>query len=397
MKKIYFDYASTTPVDKRVLTAMNPYFSKTFANTMSFHTMGTEASAAIEKSREIIAKSLNAKTNEIVFTGSATESNNLALKGITDAYSKLKNQNSNIKNENQKSKIIISSIEHDCVYETAMFLKNNGFDVTFLKVDKNGFVDLEQLKNEIDDKTLLVSVIHGNNEIGTIQDIRAIGQICRDNNVLFHTDASQSFGKVMIDVEKDNIDLLTISSHKIYGPKGAAALYIKNGIKITPLLHGGGHEKGLRSSTLNVPAIVGFAKATELIFADFEKENNQLARQRNMIIQTIKSEIPEAKLNGDPIKRLSNNVNFSFPFAEGESLLVALDMAGIECSTGSACSSNSLEPSRVIMELGATPVQAHGSLRISLGRFTTDNDVNYLLKVLPEVVNNIKKFSPFSK
>ena len=364
---------------------------------MSFHTMGTEASAAIEKSREIIAKSLNAKTNEIVFTGSATESNNLALKGITDAYSKLKNQNSNIKNENQKSKIIISSIEHDCVYETAMFLKNNGFDVTFLKVDKNGFVDLEQLKNEIDDKTLLVSVIHGNNEIGTIQDIRAIGQICRDNNVLFHTDASQSFGKVMIDVEKDNIDLLTISSHKIYGPKGAAALYIKNGIKITPLLHGGGHEKGLRSSTLNVPAIVGFAKATELIFADFEKENNQLARQRNMIIQTIKSEIPEAKLNGDPIKRLSNNVNFSFPFAEGESLLVALDMAGIECSTGSACSSNSLEPSRVIMELGATPVQAHGSLRISLGRFTTDNDVNYLLKVLPEVVNNIKKFSPFSK
>lgn len=385
MKKIYFDYAATTPVDERVIKAMRPYYSKIFANTMSFHSQGTKAAEVVEKSREIIAKSLNTQTNEIIFTGSATESNNLALKGVAHA------------NKNKGNKIIVSSVEHDCIYESAMYLKSNGYDVVFLKVDKCGFIDMEQLKSEIDDKTILVSVIHGNNEFGTIQDIKAIGKLCREKGVVFHTDASQSFGKVMIDVEKDNIDLLTISSHKIYGPKGAAALYIKKGIKVTPLLHGGGHENNLRSSTVNVPAIVGFAKATELIFADFVEENARLTRYRDLIIKTILKKIPEAKLNGHPTIRLSNNVNFSFPFAEGEALLVALDTAGIECSTGSACSSATLEPSRVIMELGATPVQAHGSLRISLGRFTTQKDVDYLLKILPEVVNKVKEFSPFSK
>lgn len=385
MKKIYFDYAATTPVDERVIKAMRPYYSKIFANTMSFHSQGTKAAEVVEKSREIIAKSLNTQTNEIIFTGSATESNNLALKGVAHA------------NKNKGNKIIVSSVEHDCIYESAMYLKSNGYDVVFLKVDKCGFIDMEQLKSEIDDKTILVSVIHGNNEFGTIQDIKAIGKLCREKGVVFHTDASQSFGKVMIDVEKDNIDLLTISSHKIYGPKGAAALYIKKGIKVTPLLHGGGHENNLRSSTVNVPAIVGFAKATELIFADFVEENARLTRYRDLIIKTILKKIPEAKLNGHPTIRLSNNVNFSFPFAEGEALLVALDTAGIECSTGSACSSATLEPSRVIMELGATPVQAHGSLRISLGRFITEEDVDYLLKVLPEVVNKVKEFSPFSK
>jgi cysteine desulfurase len=385
MKRIYFDYAATTPVDERVIAAMRPYYSKIFANTMSFHSRGTEASEAVETSREIISKSLNATPSEIIFTGSATESNNLALKGIAHAY------------RNKGMKIILSSIEHDCIYETAMYLKSMDYDVVFLKVDKYGFIDMDQLKSEINDKTILVSVIHGNNEIGTIQDIRAIGKLCREKEVFFHTDASQSFGKVMIDVEKDNIDLLTISSHKIYGPKGAAALYIKKGIKVTPLLHGGGHENNLRSSTVNVPAIVGFAKATELIFAEFSKENARLAYLRDKIVKTILQKIPEAILNGHPTIRLSNNVNFSFPFAEGEALLVALDMAGIEVSTGSACSSATLEPSRVIMELGATPVQAHGSLRISLGRFTTEEEVDYLLETLPKVLDKVKKFSPFSK
>lgn len=385
MKRIYFDYAATTPLDKRVMKAMLPYFDKKFANTMSFHRQGTQASQILEELREEMSKFINAKPEEIVFTGSATESNNFALKGIVHA------------NKNKGNKIIVSGVEHDCVYETAIFLENNGFDVVFLNVDKYGFINLDQLNSEIDDKTILVSVIHGNNEIGTINDIRKIGKICHDKNVLFHTDASQSFGKVRIDVEKDNIDLLTASSHKIYGPKGAAFLYVKKGIKITPLLHGGGHENGTRSSTINLPAIVGFTEAARLIFTDFENENKRVSIFRDRIIESIQKNILEAKLNGHPTIRLSNNVNFSFPFVEGEALLVALDMTGIECSTGSACSSASLEPSRVIMALGATPVQAHGSLRISLGRFTTEKEVDYLLEILPKVLDNVKKFSPFSK
>lgn len=407
MKRIYFDYAATTPVDKRVLKAMLPFFDKKFANTMSFHYQGAQASQILENSREMMAKFINAKPEEIVFTGSATESNNLALKGIAHAYSKVKShpsrrglteaERSKVKNEDEKFKIIVSGVEHDCVHEAATFLQNNGFDVVFLKVDEYGFIDLDQLKSEIDDKTILVSVIHGNNEIGTINDISKIGKICHDKNVLFHTDASQSFGKVKIDVDKDNVDLLTASSHKIYGPKGAAFLYVKKGIKITPLLHGGGHENGMRSSTVNLPAIVGFTEAARLMFADFENENKRISGFRDKIIKSIQKNILEAKLNGHPIIRLSNNVNFSFPFVEGESLLVALDLIGVECSTGSACSSASLEPSRVIMALGATPVQAHGSLRISLGRFTTEKEVDYLLEILPKVLDNVKKFSPFSK
>lgn len=385
MKKIYFDYASTTPCDSRVKAAMLPFFDKQFGNTMSFHQMGTEAAEALENARGIVAKSINSEPDEIIFTASATECNNLTLKGIAHAY------------KHKGNKIIISSVEHNCIYESAMFLKDNGYEVVMLKVDKYGFVDLEDLKSQIDDKTILVSVIHGNNEVGTINDIREIGKICRAQNVLFHTDASQSYGKVIIDVVTDNIDLMTISSHKIYGPKGAAALYMKKGIRITPQLHGGGHENDRRSSTVNVPAIVGFGKAVELIFAEFKEENEKLILFRDRIIKTILEKVPDAKLNGHPTKRLSNNANFSFTFAEGEAMLVALDMAGIECSTGSACSTATLEPSRIIMGLGATCVEAHGSIRISIGRFTTEEEIDHLLKVLPEVVDNVKKFSPFTK
>ena len=384
MKKIYFDYAATTPLDRRVLKEMLPFFDKKYANTMSFHSMGTFAAESVEKSREIIAKSINANIDEIIFTGSATESNNMVLKGLID------------KNHN-KNKIIVSCIEHDCIHEAAQYLKTKGFNVVFLKVDKYGFIDVDELQKEIDEKTLVVSVIHGNNEMGTVQDVEKIGKICSDKKVIFHSDMSQSYTKEIIDVKKMNIDMCTLSSHKIYGPKGAAVLYIKKGIRITPLFHGGGHENNLRSSTLNVPAIIGFAKAAEIAMKDFEKENKRLVKMRDYIISTIQKNISSAKLNGHPTKRLSNNINFSFPFAEGEALLVALDMAGIECSTGSACSSATLEPSRVIMNLGATPVQAHGSLRISLGRFTTDHEVKYFLEILPKVLDKVKNISPFSK
>jgi cysteine desulfurase len=382
-KKIYFDYAATTPVDPKVLKEMMPYFSDKFANSMSFHSMGQEVSEIIEDNREKLAGFIGAKANEIIFTGSATESNNMVLKGIMEA------------NKNNGNHLIISSIEHDCVLGSAKFLEKNGCKVTYLDVDKNGFVKLDDLERSIDEKTVLVSIIHGNNEIGTIQDLKKIGEICKKHNVYFHTDASQSFGKVKIDVEKMNIDLMTASSHKIYGPKGAALLYIKEGIKIQPLLHGGGHEFGLRSSTLNTPAIIGFVKAAEMAMENLEEENRRISGLRDKLIEGILKNIKGTALNGDRKERLSNNVNISFGLVEGESLLLELDDLGIECSTGSACSSRTLATSHVLLALGKTAVEAHGSIRFSLGRFTKESDVNYLLKVLPRAVEKLRQISPF--
>lgn len=382
-KKIYFDYASTTPVDPRVLKAMMPYFSDKFANSMSFHSMGQEINGIVEDNREKLAKIIGAKSKEIVFTGSATESNNFVLKGIMEA------------NKEKGNHLIISKIEHDCVLNSARFLERNGFKVTYLDVDKYGFIDINELERSITDKTVLVSIIHGNNEIGTLQDLKVIGEVCKKHNVYFHTDASQSFGKVKIDVSELNIDLLTASSHKIYGPKGAALLYKKEGIKIQPLLHGGGHEFGLRSSTLNVPSIVGFVKASEIAYKNLEKENEKIRELRDKLIKGILKKVEGSRLNGHPTKRLSNNVSVSFDFVEGESLLLMLDDLGIECSTGSACSSMSLEPSHVLLALGLSHEQSHGTIRFSLGRFTKEKDIDYLLKVLPEVVNNLRKISPF--
>lgn len=384
MKKIYLDYAATTPIDKRVLKAMEPYFSDKFANTMSLHEMGQIASDVVESSRKIIASYINAKTDEIYFTSSATESNNLALKGVAFAN-----------REKGKDHIIISSIEHDCVLESSRWLKRQGFKVDELDVDKFGFVDIDQLKKLISKSTVLVSVIHGNNEIGTIQDIKTIGKICRDKGVYFHTDASQSLGKIDIDVEKMDIDLLTASSHKIYGPKGAAVLYIKKGVVIEPIIHGGGHEKGLRSSTSNVPAIVGMGKAVEILQKESKQENEKTKKLRDILIEGILNNIKGAHLNGDPIKRLSNNANISFPSIEGESLLMELDFSGVEVSTGSACSSRTLMPSHVLMACGAKPQIAHGSLRLTVGRYTTEEEINKAVKIFIKVVNKLKKFSPF--
>jgi len=384
MKRIYLDCAATTPIDPRVVKAMAPFLSDKFGNTMSLHSFGQEAKIALEQSRQTVADLVGAKPEEIIFTSSATESNNTALKGIALSFPKGKGARH----------IIISSIEHHCIVESAKHLVKNGFEITKISVDKFGKINPEDIKNAIRPETILVSIIHASNEIGTVQNIAEIGKICRDKKVYFHTDASQSFGKISIDVKKMNIDLLTASSHKIYGPKGAGLLYIREGIEIVPLLHGGGQENGLRSSTVNVPSIVGFAKAVEICKKEAEKENQKLIKLRDKLTKGI-LKIKGSHLNGHPKTRLANNVNVRFDFIEGESLVIQLDMEGIACSTGSACSSATLEPSHVLLAMGLKPEQAHGSLRISLGRYTTEKDIDYLLKVLPKIVKRIRDISPF--
>ena len=423
MKKIYLDYAATTPVDKRVAKAMAPFLSEKFGNTMSLHSFGQEAKIVLEESRQTVADLISAESEEIIFTGSATESNNLALKGIALAcmHSGLLGTPPRRGPRNDKNQaviasepagergnlelnhIIISSIEHPCIIESAKWLKKQGFEITEIPVDKYGLVNPADIKNSIADRTILVSIIHASNEIGTIQPIAEIGKICREKKVYFHTDASQSFGKIPIDVKKMNIDLLTASSHKIYGPKGAGLLYVRKSIKLVPLLHGGGQENGLRSSTVNVPAIVGFAKAAEICLPagrhgkkEMAEESKRLTKLRDRLIKGI-LKIDGAHLNGDAKKRLPNNVNARFSFVEGESLVVQLDLHGIAVSTGSACSSIKLEPSHVLLAIGLRPEEAHGSLRISLGRWTTEKDTDYLLKVLPGIIKKIRAISPYGK
>ncbi|MDD4937889.1 MAG: cysteine desulfurase family protein [Candidatus Shapirobacteria bacterium] len=383
-KLVYFDYAASTPIDPQVFNTMIPYFDFSYSgNTSSLHQFGIKAAQAVEDSRSIFASILNSSPEEIIFTSSATESNNTVLKGVAFA------------NKDKGKHILISSIEHDCVRQSAHWLTTQGFEVTEIPVDKDGFVDLKFLTKNIRSDTILVSIIHGNNEIGTIQDIQKIGQICKNRGVYFHTDASQSFTKVAIDVKKNNIDFLTASSHKIYGPKGVGLLYIKSGSQITPLLHGGGHEFGLRSSTINTPLIVGFAKAAEIAIHSMDQENIKLTQFRDYLTQNILKNIPRTHLNGPIKNRLSNNINISFDKIEGESLQLSLDLHGIACSTGSACSSHSLEPSHVLLSIGLRLEQAHSSIRFSLGRFTTKSEVDYLLKILPKEVEKLRKLSPF--
>ena len=383
-KRIYLDYAATTPVDPRAMKAMLPYFSQKFGNTMSLHSFGQEAKQVLEESRQIIADVISANPEEIIFTGSATESNNMALKGTVWA------------NKNNNKHIIISPIEHDCVLETAKWLETQGMQITKLPVDKYGLVNPRDVAKAIKPETILVSIIHASNEIGTIQDLAAIGNICREKGVYFHTDASQSFGKVPIDVNSMNIDLLTASSRKMYGPPGAALLFVRKDVKIAPLLHGGGHESGLRSSTSNIPAIAGFAAAAEIYKKERKKEWDRLVKLRDKLIKGI-LKIPGSHLNGHPEKRLPNNVNIWFDFIEGESIVIQLDLLGVAASTGSACSSAKLEPSHVLMALGLKAEQAHGSLRLSVGRFTKESEINFVLKVLPGIVKNLREISPFKK
>jgi len=387
IKKIYLDYATTTPVDPRVVKAMLPYFSEKFGNTMSLHSFGQEAKEALEESRGVIADLMGAKPQEIIFTGSASESNNLALKGVALAKA----------SANQGGHIIISPIEHACVMESARWLESQGFEITRLKVDKYGLVSPDDVKKAIKKDTILVSIMHANNEIGTIEPIEEIGKICREKGIYFHTDAAQSFGKIPIDVNKMNIDLMTVSSHKMYGPKGAAALFIRKGTKIEPLIHGGGHESGLRSSTVNVAAIVGFAEAARICEREMKKEAKREIKLRDKLIKGVLEKIEGSYLNGHPRERLPNNINFSFPGIEGESLIMQLDFLGIAASTGSACSSEKLEPSHVLLAIGLKPEQAHGSLRLSLGKWTKEKDINYVLEVLPKVVKRLREISPFKR
>jgi cysteine desulfurase len=382
-KKTYLDYAATTPVDPRVVKTMQPFFSEKPGNTMSLHSFGQEAKEALERSRRIVADLMGAKAKEIVFTSSATESNNLALKGIAFA------------NKKKRRHIIISSIEHPCIIESSKWLKPKGFKVTKLRVDKYGLVDPKNVKKAIKKDTILVSVMHANNEIGTIELIQEIGKICKEKGIYFHTDVAQSFGKIPIDVNKMNIDLLTASSHKMYGPKGVGCLFVREGTKIEPLLHGGEHEFGLRSSTVNVASIVGFGKACEIAKKEMKKEAKKQTKLRDKLIKGVLKKIEGSHLNGHPKKRLPNNANFWFSFVEGESLVTQLDLFGIAASTGSACSSEKLEPSHVLLATGLKPQQAHGSLRLTLGRWTTEKDIDYTLEVLPQVINKLRKISPF--
>ncbi len=380
MKLIYLDNAATTPVDKKVMEAMIPYFSEKYGNASSVHLKGQEAKRAMEEARSIIARSIGAKSEEIYFTAGGTEANNFALKGLFF--------------ENKaggKNHIITTKIEHDCVLNTCKWLEKQGAEVTYLDADGEGFVSPEDVRKAIKENTLAVSVIHGNNEIGTIQDLEAIGKICRERKVLFHTDACQSYTKTRLDVNKQNIDLATLNAHKIHGPKGVGALYIKKGIKITPLLHGGGHESGKRSGTENVAGIVGFAKAVKLAK---DKYIRHMEKLRNKLIEGI-LKIENTKLNGPKERRLCNNVNICFGNIEGESIGGYLEAYGICSSTGSACSSHTLEPSHVLMAIGRSHLEANSSIRLTLSRETTEEEIDKGLEVLPGIVTKLRKMSPF--
>src|SRR4030042_1789125 len=385
MKRIYLDNAATTPTDKGVLEAMLPCFTEIYGNPPSLHACGQDASHIMEESRDKIASFIGAKPEEIVFTSGGTESNNSVIKGI--AYAR----------RDKGNHIITSKIEHHSILEPCHFLEKQGFAVTYLPVDKYGVGDSDEVKKAITDKTILISIMHANNEIGTIQPIREIGKIARDKGVYFHTDIVQTMGHLPVDVNDLNIDSLSASAHKLYGPKGGCILYLRKGVRMSSFMHGGDQEKGRRASTHNVPGIVGFGKAIELAKQEMITEMEQLTSLRDDLIKGILARIDDSFLNGHPELRLPNNVNVSIPYVEGESMLMNLDMEGIACSTGSACSSSSLEPSHVLIAIGLSHELAHGSLRFTLGGSTTKDDIEYVLEVLPAIVEKLRAMSPIYK
>ena len=382
-KRVYLDYAATTPVDPRVVEVMLPYFTERYGNASSIHSNGRGSKQALDNSRKTIANLMNAVSNEIFFTSSATEANNWVLKSLAFQMGK------------DDTHIAISTIEHDCILNSANWLKKIGYRVSYLPVDDFGLIDISSLERALGNGATLVSVIHGNNEIGTVEPIEKIGSLCSEHGALFHTDAAQTFGKIPIDVRKMNIDLMTVNAHKLYGPKGVGALFIKEGVNLSPLLHGGGQERGRRSSTENVSGIVGFGKAAELRSEEMDEEAVRLSNLRDKLINSA-LKIPESYLNGHPVKRLPNNANLRFSYIEGEALILSLDAEGISASTGSACSSHSLEPSHVLLAIGLTPVEAHGSLRLSLGKYSKDDDIDYVLDVLPKSIQRLREISPLT-
>ncbi|MEE8566369.1 MAG: cysteine desulfurase NifS [Candidatus Bipolaricaulota bacterium] len=385
MRRIYLDYAATTPTHPLVLKAMLPWFTDGFGNPSSIHSFGQEAKGAIEEAREKVARLVGAKSDEIVFTGSGTEADNFAIKGV--AYAK----------EHEGKHIITTAIEHHAVIETCKFLEKRGFKLTYLSVDRDGLVDLGEVKKAITDETILISVMHANNEIGTIEPIQEIARIAKDREICFHTDAVQTVGHLPVDVDELKVDLVSISAHKFCGPKGVGALYIRKGTKIVPFMNGGEQEHGRRASTQNVPGIVGFGKACQLAQQEMGQEKERLETLRDKLIKGILNRIDHVHLNGHPTQRLPNNVNISLEFVEGESILLNLDLMGIAASTGSACSSSVLEASHVLLALGLPHESAHSSLRLSLGQETTEKDIDYVLEKLPQIVKKLRTMSPLYK
>ena len=386
MKRIYLDHNATSPVDPEVLEAMLPYYKENFGNASSVHEFGRIARMAVEDAREVLYKFLGAfKANEIVFTSGGTESDNFAIKGIAHALKKKGNH------------IITSSVEHSAVLNTCKFLEQEGFSVTYLPVDENGIVDLNALKKAITDKTILVSIMLANNEIGTIEPIEEISKIVKEKNIILHTDAVQAVGKIPIDVKKMGVDLLSLSGHKFHGPKGVGALYIKQGVKITQHQHGGHHERKRRAGTENVPGIAGLGKAVEIAEKNIKRDTEHMLALRERLYNGIKKNIKDIKLNGHPEKRLPNTLNVSFKYLEGESILLSLDMEGVAASTGSACTSGSLEPSHVLISMRIDPADAQGSIRFSLGKDNTEEEIDYVIKVLPPIIERLRKMSPLYK
>jgi len=385
MERIYFDHAATTPVRKEVLEAMIPYFSDKFGNASSLYYEGVDASEAVEEARNSVAKLIGADESEIYFTSSGTESDNMAIKGVALAL------------RDKGKHIIVSSIEHHAVLNAALSLRKLGYEITILPVDGKGFVNPDDVKKNIKNDTILVSIMLANNEIGTIEPIEEVSKITKERGVYLHTDAVQAVGNYPVNVDSLGCDLLSLSAHKFYGPKGVGAIYIRKGARIMPLMDGGGHEKGKRSGTYNTPGIVGLGKASVLAISELESRINQTTKLRDKIIDGIISEIPYIILNGDREKRLPGNANFSIKYIEGESLILSLDAEGFAVSTGSACSSHSLKISHVLNAIGLDPVDAQGSLRVTVGLDNTEEEVDKFLEILPKVVLKLRRMSPLYK
>jgi len=382
MRNIYLDHNATTPVHPEVLEAMLPYLKEKFGNASSIHSFGREAKVALEDAREKVAKLFNCAPSEIYFTSGGTESDNLAVKGVAFA------------NRNKGKHIITSSTEHHAVLESCKYLQKEGFETTFLLVDKFGFVDPDELGENIRNDTILVTIMHANNEIGTIQPIEELARITKEKGIYFHTDAVQSAGKLSLNTEKMPIDLASISGHKIYGPKGVGAIYIRKGVRITPLAHGGHHERSRRAGTENIPGIVGLGKAAEIALRDMGNQHQHLKSLTEAFLKKLNEKIMDISLNGHPEKRVSSTLNISFKGVEGESIILSLDMKGVAVASGSACTSGSLEPSHVLSALGIDPAIAQSSIRFSFGRENTMEDVDYVCEVLPEIIERLRSMSP---
>ncbi len=385
MRRIYLDYAATTPTHPEVVKAMLPYFTEAFGNPSSIYSYGQEAKGAVGEERVKIANLIGDRDDEIVFTSGGTEADNFAIKGVA------------IANESKGNHIITSLIEHHAVIETYKFLEKRGFKVTYLPVDEYGLIDPGDVKKAVTERTILVSVMYASNEMGTIEPITEIGRITREAGIYFHTDAVQAVGHIPVDVNELGVDLLSMSAHKLYGPKGVGALYIRKGSKLTPFMHGGEQERRRRASTENVPGIVGFGQAAEIAHQEMNEEMERLTCLRDRLIKNLLKRIDHSRLNGHPTMRLPNNVNVSVDYVEGESILLNLDLEGICASTGSACSSSSLEPSHVLLAMGLSHERAHGSLRFSLGKWTTEEEIERVLDALPRIVAKLRAMSPLLK